>query len=59
MEVGWYLRFPRGGRLVALVDKNALPQLENQLLTVSGWEMRIEEFADHIQAEFFLKPKTK
>ena len=52
MEVGWYLRFPRGGRIIALVDAQTVPQLEHQLHIVSGWAMETKALNGHVQATF-------
>lgn len=57
LEVGWYLRFPRGDRIEALVDASTVAQLEHQLYTVSGWEMTVEELGEHARAVFTKKPR--
>lgn len=52
MEIGWYLRLSRARELEFLVAKSARPILDDQLATVSGWRLHVEESADCLRALF-------
>ncbi|MBU1610326.1 MAG: hypothetical protein KKC99_00640 [Proteobacteria bacterium] len=55
-EIGWYLRFSRGGQVEVLVNPSALGQLENQLHIVPGWRMSTEEQDGNLRALFTRTP---
>jgi hypothetical protein len=52
MEIGWYLRLSRADVLEFLVVPTARPVLDDQLATVSGWSLTVEEAAGYLLAVY-------
>ena len=55
MEVGWYLRFSREGKLTVLADTTTKAQVEHQLHILPEWSMETFEEDGHTRFEF-LRP---
>lgn len=43
LDAGWHLRFARVDRMQALIDPATLPQVEDHVFIVGGWDMAVEE----------------
>jgi hypothetical protein len=52
LEIGWYLRLSRARELEFWVAAKARPVLDDQLATVSGWTLRVEERDGWLRALF-------
>jgi len=52
MEIGWYLRLSRARELEFLVPPSARPTLDEQRMTVSGWQLCIEAEAGFLRARY-------
>ncbi len=50
MEVGWYLRFARTDRIVALVSARAADQVRHEAHVFPDWEFAVEDRGDHARA---------
>lgn len=56
MEVGWYLRFSREGKLTVLSDVKTRRQVEHQLHILPEWKVETFEEGDHLRFEFVRPP---
>jgi hypothetical protein len=56
MEIGWYLRLSRAKALEFLVAASAKPVLWDQLMTVSGWQLAVEDEENFLRATFTRLP---
>ena len=52
LDVGWHLRFARAQSLEAVFDPGVLPQVEDHLYIVGGWDMTVEERDGALLARF-------
>lgn len=59
LEIGWHLRFAKQDRLEARFDRKALPQVDDHLFIVGGWNMDIEHQGDAVRAVFTRKAARK
>jgi len=52
LEIGWYLRLSRARVLEFLVPPLARPTLDDQVMTVSGWQLTVTEEDGCLRAVF-------
>ncbi len=59
LDVGWHLRYARADSLEALFDPGALPQVEDNLYIVGGWDMTLTEHDGALLARFTRRQGTE
>ncbi len=58
MEVGWYLRFSREGKLTVLADLKTEKQVEHQLHILPEWTVETFQEEGHMRFEFLRPPSA-